>query len=69
YALPMLWRGNIIGWGNLSVKDDALVCEFGYVSGRAPKEREFRLALAVECENMQHFLRLSTNTLAACSVR
>jgi len=69
YALPMLWRGNIIGWGNLSVKDDALVCEFGYVSGGAPKEREFRLALAVECENMQHFLRLSTNTLAACSVR
>jgi hypothetical protein len=69
YAMPMLWRGNIIGWGNLSVKDDALVCEFGYVSGGAPKEREFRLALAVECENMQHFLRLSTNTLAACSVR
>lgn len=69
YALPMLWRGNIIGWGNLSVKDDALVCEFGYVSGGAPKEREFRSALAVECENMQHFLRLSTNTLAACSVR
>ena len=69
YALPMLWRGNIIGWGNLSVKDDALVCEFGYVSGGAPKERVFRSALAVECENMQHFLRLSTNTLAACSVR
>jgi hypothetical protein len=51
------------------VKDDALVCEFGYVSGGAPKERVFRSALAVECENMQHFLRLSTNTLAACSVR
>jgi uncharacterized protein YcaQ len=58
YALPMLWRGNIIGWGNLAVKDGALSCEFGYVSGRAPKDRAFKLALAAECESIQTFLGL-----------
>ena len=69
YALPMLWRGNVIGWGNLMVKDEALLCEFGYVAGHAPKDRAFKSALAAECEKMQRFLRLSTIQLATASVR
>ena len=69
YALPMLWRGNVIGWGNLTVKDDTLLCEFGYVAGHAPKDRAFKPALAAECEKMQRFLRLSAIELATASVR
>jgi hypothetical protein len=69
YALPMLWRGNVIGWGNLTVKDDTLLCEFGYVAGHAPKDRAFKSALAAECEKMQRFLRLSAIELATASVR
>lgn len=34
YALPLLWRDEIIGWGNLSVADHQLKAELGYVSGK-----------------------------------
>ena len=56
YALPMLWRGNVIGWGNLAVNEGTLSCEFGYVSGRAPKDSAFKSALAAECARIEHFL-------------
>ena len=31
YALPMLWRDQVIGWGNLAVIDGRLHADFGYV--------------------------------------
>jgi uncharacterized protein YcaQ len=39
YALPLLWRDRVIGWGNVSVKDGALASEIGYVDGRARRAR------------------------------
>ena len=32
YAMPLLWRDRVIGWGNLSVKNGEFKSEFGYVS-------------------------------------
>ena len=58
YALPLLWRDRVIGWGNLSVKDDRLACELGYVAGRPPAERAFRSALEQELAAMRGFLGL-----------
>ncbi len=58
YALPMLWREYIIGWANVAMQDGALTTEFGYVSGRAPKERVFKRALNDEIGRMQLFLTL-----------
>jgi uncharacterized protein YcaQ len=58
YALPMLWRDEVIGWGNVAVKDGRLANDFGYVSGRAPRERIFRNALDAELERMRGFLML-----------
>ena len=58
YALPMLWRENVIGWANVAVTDGALQADFGYASGRAPRERAFKLALEEECERMRAFLHL-----------
>jgi len=56
YALPMLWRNHVIGWGNLAVAEGRLKAELGYVTGRAPRERGFRRALDLELERMAQFL-------------
>ncbi len=32
YALPLLWRDRVIGWGNVSVADGALQCDLGFVA-------------------------------------
>jgi hypothetical protein len=57
YALPLLWRDRLIGWGNLSVKNGALRSELGYVGGQ-PREKFFRLAVAAELDRMREFLGL-----------
>ncbi len=58
YALPLLWRDQVIGWGNLAVRDGRLQTEIGYVSGAAPNERAFAAALDDELQRMQVFLGL-----------
>jgi uncharacterized protein len=57
YALPLLWRGRVIGWGNLAVRDGALHAAFGWVRGAPPRERAFRAVLDGEIERMRKFLR------------
>ncbi len=59
YALPLLWRDQVIGWGNLSVKDGQLQTELGYVTGQAPKDKAYRAALADELLRMESFLLLN----------
>lgn len=59
YALPLLWREQVIGWGNLSVADGLLISDIGYQSGRAPRDKAFRLGLAEELERMRAFLKLA----------
>ena len=60
YAMPLLFGAQVIGWGNLSVAGGALACEFGYVSGKAPRDRDFRLGLADELDRMRAFLGLES---------
>ncbi|MEP6495813.1 MAG: crosslink repair DNA glycosylase YcaQ family protein [bacterium] len=64
YAMPLLWRDQVIGWGNLSVTQDALEATFGYCAGRAPKQPGFRLALETELDAVRRFLGLSTSNQA-----
>lgn len=59
YALPLLWRDVVIGWGNLTVTDNRLRAQLGYVSGRAPRDAKFKQALDYELERLQTFLRLA----------
>jgi uncharacterized protein len=56
YALPLAWRDQVIGWANLSWRDDVLTPELGFVSGHAPRERAFRAALHEELEAVRVFL-------------
>jgi uncharacterized protein len=60
YALPLLWRDRVIGWGNLAVIDGALQTELGYVTGQAPKDKAFRVALNDELDSMRSFLLLNS---------
>jgi uncharacterized protein YcaQ len=58
YALPLLWRDQVIGWGNLSVKNGTLCSSFGYCSGAAPRDAAFRREFAAELERISVFLGL-----------
>jgi uncharacterized protein len=56
YALPLLWRDRVIGWGNASVESGALDVRIGYVGSRAPREAAFRRELDAEIERLRGFL-------------
>jgi uncharacterized protein YcaQ len=56
YALPLLWRDRVIGWGNVAMSSGVIDADIGYVSGRAPRERGFKTALERELEAFQSFL-------------
>lgn len=56
YALPLLWRDQVIGWANAGVKGGSLKVECGYVAGHAPRDAGFEAALADECLRMAAFL-------------
>jgi uncharacterized protein len=58
YALPLLWREQVIGWGNVSMADGALRADLGYVAGKAPRDAAFKPALDAELAQMQNFLLL-----------
>jgi uncharacterized protein YcaQ len=59
YALPLLWRDEVVGWGNLTAQDETLACQLGFVSGRAPAGPAFKRGLEEELAGMRVFLGLS----------
>ncbi|MFO0123846.1 MAG: DNA glycosylase AlkZ-like family protein [Inhella sp.] len=56
YALPLLWRDRVIGWGNLKWRDGALRAELGYASGHAPREPGYADALQQELDRFTTFM-------------
>jgi uncharacterized protein len=59
YALPLLWRGQSIGWANVSVQDAELRADFGYVARRAPVDPVFARELEAELDRVRAFLSLA----------
>ena len=59
YALPLLWRDQVIGWGNLSVVAGELQADCGYTLGKAPRDAAFRSALRHELDRISTFLGLA----------
>jgi uncharacterized protein len=59
YALPLLWRDEVIGWGNVSVVDGRLKTDLGYLAGKAPRDAAFKRELSAELERMRLFLKLA----------
>jgi hypothetical protein len=60
YALPLLWRDRVIGWGNLSVKNGQLQSVLGYVESRPPRDPLFKRELEAELDRMRGFLGLES---------
>ncbi len=56
YAMPLLWRDRVIGWGNLAVRQGALHAELGYVGGQPPEGSDYSEALHTELTAMAEFL-------------
>jgi uncharacterized protein YcaQ len=63
YALPLLWRDEVIGWVNASMRDGALTVAPGYVR-KPPAHRGYRRELEAEVERMGWFLGAARATLS-----
>lgn len=61
YALPMLWRGRVMGWANLSVAQGALQADCGYLDATARDDAALQSALCEELARLSHFLGLGPN--------
>jgi hypothetical protein len=57
YALPLLWRDQVIGWANAAVKDGKLDCTLGFVAER-PRDPSFERELQAELARLEAFLAL-----------
>ncbi len=60
YAMPLLWRDEVIGWGNISLDKGQMSVDLGYVKGQAPNDLLFKRALADELASMEVFLEPRT---------
>jgi uncharacterized protein len=58
YALPLLWRENVIGWANVEADRDrgAVKIDCGYVNSK-PRGAAFRAAFEAEVARVKVFLR------------
>lgn len=59
YAMPVLWRSEMIGWANAKVEEGRLKVGFGY-AGKRPGTKVFRKAAEREIEAMARFLGLGS---------
>jgi len=57
YAMPVLWRDQVIGWVNLSVDKKELKSDFGYIQ-KPPRDRSFKRELSLELDRVRAFLNL-----------
>lgn len=56
YAMPLLWRKNIIGWANVKQSGGPIDVDLGFVKSR-PRDKEFSRALDEEIAALELFLR------------
>lgn len=56
YALPLLWRDRVVGWGNITVDEGGLHADLGYIDGGPRRDRAFRSALDEELDRLRAFL-------------
>jgi uncharacterized protein len=60
YALPLLWREEVIGWGNVALANGVLTTDLGYAKGKPPRDVAFKRALNEELARMELFLQART---------
>ena len=52
YALPLLWRDQVIGWANAAVLQGRLQVQPGFVAGHAPRDAAWRRAWDEEVQHL-----------------
>ena len=58
YALPLLWRDRVIGWGNLArLSMTRSTANFGYAGAHPPRDRMFQRGLDAELAAIRNFPR------------
>jgi uncharacterized protein len=58
YAMPMLWQGEVLGWGNVSRDPQGqLHCEMGLSPTPSRPPQGLQAALAQDVERLQRFMR------------
>lgn len=62
YAMPVLWRDQVIAWANANVVDDRLQVELGFADKRPPA-KAFRSSVEAEVNAMAEFLNLKNAIL------
>jgi uncharacterized protein YcaQ len=62
YALPLLWRAEVIGWVNAAKRGAGLSIEVGYINGKSPAEKAFHRAFEAESESLRYFLSAAPET-------
>jgi uncharacterized protein YcaQ len=55
YAMPMLWKNDIIGWANANIRDGKVIIDVGF-SKSYPDIAAFRYELKAESERLASFL-------------
>jgi hypothetical protein len=55
YALPLLWKQQVIGWGNVALRGGALDADLGFIQPR-PRDRDFTRELDAELQRLREFL-------------
>jgi hypothetical protein len=56
YAMPLLWKADVIGWINAARRGNQLSIDAGFVSGKPPSEKAFHRAFEVEAQKLQQLL-------------
>jgi uncharacterized protein YcaQ len=56
YALPLLWRDDVIGWANLRLVEGRLDVDLGYADA-APRSKAYARALDAEVARFETFMR------------
>ncbi len=57
YALPLLWRDEVIGWANIGTANGRVTPDFGYVAGKAPRDKAHTRELDAEVARLEAFLQ------------
>ena len=57
YALPLLWREQVVGWANVAVRERRMAVEVGFFGPRC-RDPAFVQAMDDELHRLQRFLGL-----------
>lgn len=63
YAMPLLWREEMIGWVNASTKNGKLAVEAGFRNGK-PRDRDFATQFEAEITRLSAFLQKRDRTVS-----